>query len=904
MEPSEAVYRYQADHVVSKAAANAPTDVRGGTPLVIGAFRFRDGGLVRITMEKGAVIRATRLETPRFASAWQRLQYCLRSLFGLEGGRRWTVKPVHEREIANAACHLTMARRQPAHPAPPSAPPSAPSPTPSTAPTASAASTTESPPLPLVRTLTQVLPFLEPPDRLRAMSICREAYRVTEGERLPAHLLVRAQGVHTRSALRTALSDAARWHEAGKLSHREYAELLAALATRVACLPPGQRVTGFGDMLEALSAARTLRKWASMPLIALAGVLRDKEGLRQVGAALTDRLCVLIDRLATALPQSATPDERLGIWLPLMQHPASVPAVARRAWCKLVPDPSAWPDAIAHLDPARQQALVPTLIAAAMAIRSKTGERNGVMEEIDSQWLAMVGAALDLDDRHPVKGAGLAALARHSRRAERKIDAAGLSRDMPPVEQVWDELFEAAKQADAASAAELVLRLIDRLGDFPPPLVRRRWLSLWHWVKSNEHVPDMLRRIELQMAMHRPVFATEPIRVELWCRLWDEWRHGPEASDMQVGAALMEAVVQLDNWCGPLVADKLTTAAYGLSARQQAHLLEAVCTQARLHDATALRVVALDLARIHGQPGPLLSLCRLDRSLFDEVSGVALSALKTLPRPEQARHLEMLLRADCLPTLPGIWAEAARDLTSSGELPRPQWAALARELVRWYARQCAYGAMQPAHVHGVVELLDRPDAGREPDLLAAIASLADAMATRGTSWEPTSADRSAAGTLAGTLFRGVWDRIGSAPGPLRNAVLDALVRDEGARQRKPMYWLTVQFIVDHAQRSPAQRPRLLARLASSVGRHAFDVGQGPPAGPLGPHREIVWRAIHALADDQLARPLDKVIPWFKRGWVWGAKAGHRQAQWTGLLEQLDKLRGRLPDADKPLFSGP
>ncbi|NSX06832.1 hypothetical protein, partial [Cupriavidus gilardii] len=126
MEPSEAVYRYQADHVVSKAAANAPTDVRGGTPLVIGAFRFRDGGLVRITMEKGAVIRATRLETPRFESAWQRLQYCLRSLFGLEGGRRWTVKPVHEREIANAACHLTMARRQPAHPAPPSASPSAP----------------------------------------------------------------------------------------------------------------------------------------------------------------------------------------------------------------------------------------------------------------------------------------------------------------------------------------------------------------------------------------------------------------------------------------------------------------------------------------------------------------------------------------------------------------------------------------------------------------------------------------------------------------------------------------------------------------------------------------------------------------------------------------------------------
>lgn len=468
----EGAYRYRGDHPDSVAAASAllGANLEGGhvpAGLVIGAFQLPDGSVARITAQGAGGFRAECVERPESRSIWHRFRYFVRTLLRREGGRAWTLDPRRAGEVQQWLIAFRQAERarqaaikrqkQLDHVRKVRA--------------ASVAARFDAAraaaPTPLAALLHNILPVLDAKGRLDVTSMSVATWHAGRHERAAAVAMAMAQVAEIRSAsaLLDALSQAGELRDAGTLTGVQYSELLAALALRIPFLPAKERRSAvlqvaaqarrteaaMRGQAEAMAgkengaAAPPIHPYTRAAVIALIQVVRDNEDLYCAGAAVTDPICHLIDCLGATSDDLDTPGQRWQTYFGMMREPSRVPAIARKAWTKLVPVPSAWLDAVAHLHPAVQPHAVPLLVAAATATRDKTGERPEVRHEVATRWQAMADAALALADDHPLKGVALQALARHWPRAADDDLPTGAMPGVPPCQQYRDRIGAAAQ---------------------------------------------------------------------------------------------------------------------------------------------------------------------------------------------------------------------------------------------------------------------------------------------------------------------------------------------------------------------------------------------------------------------------------------------------------------------------
>ncbi|WP_006577541.1 hypothetical protein [Cupriavidus sp. HPC(L)] len=878
--PDSPKYLYDPTHADSIAALSRLGRAPSSGAQTIGVFRFRGGEPVRIARLDDNTWMATRLDAAgRPRRLLDRLLELVRSLFRLEGGRRWKLTGRDRREMESwmfamsaralqqqMRCQREQAavrdRRD-----------------------ASTLSRLEALPLPLLHAIGVRL-SLQDCHALR--QVCSRFAKPT------AHCvpLLQAALWTTLPGLRRALA-----HMLPQTESRPFAvepdrptraKALQVAADRVSELPASQRCAGLRSVLDAIQLAFPDGDGAAVPLRVLATELARQPCLAVEESRQVQRLAVELCRALERLPLA----ERIGAALALHRNPTL--SITDRVRALLVPE-SCWLLAV-RVVPAVQRRRVVDDLASLVAEPSRLPPSKAVPLALQ---------ALELAELDPGASAqALAALIRISALAM-------LVQDCPPVPPdprgghaafragmaVWERLLATASAWPTQAAVILMKALLQALAALSDQRVKNKArLAAGRWLQNAGELPGNDRHM-----IEALLFAllAEPARLAAWNAMWDALpppasQHDDAAeADIRQIARCLTYLADATQWESMLL-PRLTP----LPPQQQAALLSNLpAFLYRGPHTMELFERVLNLAVHHRLMKPLTLWYRA-RTLADYGQyGDALdSALVCQPTVQQAQWIVALSRNRVVPQL---WIDVG---LAAMEPPLPN-AALQASLIGAVAVQChgcgiALDAGWQARLVRLTEaLVQLEDTAARLDTaaLSALIGIGDVMLQLHDG-AARSARRAWAEDAIPAFVDAVWRWVRALPFDSMLGMLAALctVRAPFAPSYERHFHLAT---VRHAlgllpALSPEQQSDLLPLLV--------DMESGPKgARPIDWRgfdrcRQTLWQAIVELPARERARArlLDKVSYWFARA---PADAASRRAWRDARREYLAMVDGVRSD---------
>lgn len=841
---------------------------------------FRRACNVRIVWLDGKPVRAERVQAAESGSPWERLVDWLRSLLGLEGGRSWSISARDARSIveqrlsiewawwcahradratatdgiaAGADIHSTSDRTCNARslPVPPHVPPTV---------------------------WRQVCRFLQPDDVLALAGVDKEAKRAVPGQALVARAMREASNVASLSAMLAVIDDMASWHgrqdPAWPVPVFDRATILASLAARVRVLLCGQRAAACAALLDA--AARLDHVGARADLLAAIAHALDRvwEGDRQ---AVADRLL----RMILALPR-----ERQYAALSAVLD-SSRTSEAQSAFAAFACTANNWMAVVERLPASVRDRTGRNLVRALLEV-----ERAHVRQGMPPARIAEA-MLVDVDRLGPDSAATRALV------LETIASAWVLSGNAERDGARWRSLFELGCALPARWFEPLMHCLRGRLRELPEAAAAACISAFRSWLETASLSTS--QRIELGAGLI--LLLPQEDRRVYWHARWTDWRNGrydDETDAIRLADRLIKTlwcVPSLAGWPAPLN-DRQGSAP--LAPALRARLLTMLPWDAMRDDPASMAAVveeSMRLAERHDTPGAALwwytagSLSRSQRRSVESLFG----------RMEPAWWFD---------TLSALMQDEARSpsvaTVAMNRLEKPPVSAqelparirLATLMAWHYEEELRAGNALLERLVPIRTLVDELEASTA---VQAQLDLATAMAVLGntTARAASLCKRPGEMSAAGAIVQRIWCWIERTPGPMRMAIVWALLDRRPGLGRNPAATLydylsrsSLPHIIELASRSAssvptAQRGDMLVALATAqveAGSAGFDAA-----------RQAQWTLLRsAVPGPHRLRMLAGAGPW-----ITDAPKDHSlRSMWLDCLAEYAGLCARLPDADR------